>query len=179
MRRLAPGPLSVVDQNLELLAQGLALCRRLDAADYAPRAGEPAGTAIGPQLRHCIEAYRSFLAGLPVGRVDYDRRAREALLEHDPRAAADALDAIASALVELPPAVVAQPLLVRVDVAADEDPESAWTRSSGGRELRGLLSHTVHHYALIALTLRQLGHEPPAEFGVAPSTLAYERARSA
>src|SRR5205085_816658 len=70
--RLAPGPLSAIDQNLALLAQGLALCRRIAVGDYAPQPGDGPGASIGPQLRHCIEAYRSFLDGLPEGRVDYD-----------------------------------------------------------------------------------------------------------
>jgi hypothetical protein len=41
------------------------------------------------------------------------------------------------------------------------------------RELGMLLSHTVHHYALIAMLLRARGIEPPADFGVAPSTRAH------
>jgi hypothetical protein len=50
-----------------------------------------------------------------------------------------------------------------------------WSYSSIGRELQFLLSHTIHHYALIALALRLQGYEPSAEFGVAPSTLQYWR----
>jgi hypothetical protein len=50
-----------------------------------------------------------------------------------------------------------------------------WTRSSIARELQSLLSHTVHHYALIAIALRLQGIEPSAEFGVAPSTLEHWR----
>jgi hypothetical protein len=47
--------------------------------------------------------------------------------------------------------------------------------STVARELQFLLSHTVHHYALIALILRLQGFEPGEEFGVAPSTLAHWR----
>jgi hypothetical protein len=48
------------------------------------------------------------------------------------------------------------------------------------RELQFLLSHTVHHYALMALILRLQGFNPAAEFGVAPSTLQHwERAAAA
>jgi len=70
------------------------------------------------------------------------------------------------------PADLARPLFVR----AEEEPEGAssgpsWSLSTVHRELQFLGSHTTHHFALIAVLLRTLGHEPPAEFGVAPSTL--------
>ena len=38
-----------------------------------------------------------------------------------------------------------------------------------------LLSHTVHHYALIGAILRLSGVEPPAGFGLAPSTLRHQQ----
>jgi len=36
-----------------------------------------------------------------------------------------------------------------------------------------LLSHTVHHYALISVALKLQGIDPGEEFGIAPSTLRY------
>ena len=55
-------------------------------------------------------------------------------------------------------------------LTADDAP---WADSSVERELQVLLSHTVHHYALIAVALRLHGHPVDEEFGVAPSTLRY------
>jgi hypothetical protein len=43
--------------------------------------------------------------------------------------------------------------------------------SSISRELQVLSSHTVHHFALIAITLRMHGVEIESDFGMAPSTL--------
>ncbi len=45
--------------------------------------------------------------------------------------------------------------------------------SSLRRELHFLLSHTVHHYALIAMILARHGVEVEPDFGVAPSTLRH------
>jgi hypothetical protein len=50
--------------------------------------------------------------------------------------------------------------------------------SSTGRELQTLSSHTIHHFALIAMTLRVLGHKVDRDFGMAPSTLRYMSSRS-
>jgi hypothetical protein len=53
-----------------------------------------------------------------------------------------------------------------------------WAVTSLERELQFLLSHTVHHFALVALLLRAQGFEVSADFGVAPSTLAYWQPQS-
>jgi uncharacterized damage-inducible protein DinB len=42
-----------------------------------------------------------------------------------------------------------------------------------GRELAFVLSHTVHHNALIAVMARTLGVPVPDLFGYAPSTIAH------
>ena len=48
-----------------------------------------------------------------------------------------------------------------------------WLVSSIGRELQALSSHTIHHFALIAITLRLHGVEVSPDFGMSPSTLTY------
>ena len=58
----------------------------------------------------------------------------------------------------------------------EEDGVPDWRPSSVGRELQFLVSHTVHHYALIRLLLEDHGIYAGEEFGVAPSTLAHQRA---
>jgi hypothetical protein len=52
-------------------------------------------------------------------------------------------------------------------------------QSSASRELQVLSSHTVHHFALIAMTLRMHGVEMDPGFGMAPSTLRYLASRNA
>jgi hypothetical protein len=42
-----------------------------------------------------------------------------------------------------------------------------------GRELAFVLSHTVHHNALIAVMALTLGVSIPDRFGYAPSTIAH------
>ena len=52
------------------------------------------------------------------------------------------------------------------------------TTTSVLRELEFLLSHTIHHYALVAVMARIQGCEPGPTFGVAPSTLKYQQAQA-
>jgi len=43
--------------------------------------------------------------------------------------------------------------------------------------LQALSSHTIHHFALIAVTLRLHGIQVDPNFGMSPSTLRYRTAR--
>ena len=162
----------LIEQNRQLLQQASVLLDELDDDQFrgpAGRGGESAG--VGPHLSHCIDFYRCFLRDVDGGRVDYDRRQRDPRLETERTVAAAALEEINRGLDRVPESQ--RRLEVRVDVSPTEPEGGAWSPSSVSRELRFLVSHTVHHYALIAQVLRASGREPAAGFGVAPSTLAF------
>jgi hypothetical protein len=52
--------------------------------------------------------------------------------------------------------------------------DEEWRHSTLGRELQVVASHTVHHFALIALLLERLSVPVAAGFGVAASTRRHE-----
>lgn len=162
---------NVVGDNIVCLQQGIDLLRGLDPALYA---GRDRRHGVGPQFRHVIEHYEVFLAGAPEGRVDYDDRRRDARLDDDRGEALHRLTGICAALAALAPERLGDALRIKMDCGegCEEDP---WAASTTKRELQFLLSHTVHHYALIAQLLKARGVEPAAGFGVAPSTLRYWR----
>ena len=156
--------------NLAVLDQGLRLLDDLDDDLYqAP--GADGGSSIGAHVRHCIDFFERFLAGLEDGRVDYDARGRDPRIAADRNVARSRFLAVRERLEQLTVDDASRTLTVRADAAAAAA-ETTWCPSSVGRELQVLLSHTVHHYALIALCLRAHGVVPPPGFGVAPSTLA-------
>ena len=64
------------------------------------------------------------------------------------------------------------------DAEANAIPDS-YMESSVSRELQVLSSHTIHHFALIAITLRMHGVELDSDFGMAPSTLRYLASKTA
>lgn len=163
----------VTEQNVRFLRQGVELLSTLDAGIFAETGLGGQRGSIGAHLRHCIDYYRCFVRGQAGGRVDYDARERDPRIEVEPSAAAAAVEALIGALARLRPDDFDRPVEVKVDAAAWHDPALAWSHSSVGRELQFLLSHTVHHYALIAMILRSRGLAPPDDFGVAPSTLEH------
>ena len=109
------------------------------------------------------------MTGVADGHVDYDGRERDARIETDLRFAASCLEGLVSELGALD---VADNL--GLDVSMNCGAGACPARSSIVRELQFLVSHTVHHYALIALILRVEGVVMPASFGVSPSTLEFQ-----
>lgn len=160
--------------NRILVQQGIEILHGISPADFTTVDARCLGGSIGGHVRHCIEFYRCFLQGLTTGRLDYDARAREVRLETDLVAAREALLEIVSGLDETAAHQDTNARLFVIENHAGDEP--AWSGSSVSRELRFLLSHTVHHYALIAILLRVRGMDTPEGFGIAPSTLRH-RAR--
>lgn len=162
----------LVVANLRLLERAEELLARVPLAAHA--GGDGVARPTGPHFRHVLEHYSCFLAGLGAGRVDYDARARETALEVDPAAARRRVREIVDGFGAIETASLECPLEVRLECGEGGEGEQ-WSRSTVRRELQFLLSHTVHHYALIGLLLDQQGIDPGPDFGVAPSTLRHWR----
>lgn len=128
---------------------------------------------IGAHLRHNIDHYHSFCQGLANGEIDYDHRCRDPRLERDLPLAISILRGVMADLSELDGEDLDRSVRVKMDCGD----QSEWSQSSLKRELQFLLSHTVHHYAIIAIVCRSEGHALPHTFGVAPSTLKFREAQ--
>lgn len=169
----------IVSGNIHCLELALHSLQQLEAdilgKPYPPLF--PSG--VGGHLRHCIDHYDSFLKGLESGKVDYDARERDPRLENDRDYALQKLKRLIQQLENLDHLDARAPLLVKMDCGAREADPPDWCPSTVGRELQFLLSHTVHHQALMAVLMRLHGYEPEQELGVAPSTQRHLRSRAA
>ena len=158
--------LDLLTANRTLLAQAVHLLDGLDATAYTQTAPPLYTSGVGGHLRHVLDHVVAFLDGCAQGEVDYDARAREAVLERDPAAMRAALRAVDARLGALGAADLERPLRVRMDCG----PAAPWAGSSVARELQFLVGHATHHFALIALMLRHQGRAVDADLGVAAST---------
>ena len=164
----------LVLDNVQLLEQGLALLEGLDDELYARPEPAVSSSGIGSHLRHVLDYYGRFLAGFAEGRLDYDERPREARIESEREFAAERVRALVDDLRAVAAGGAgAGRLAVKMDARDEDDAAPPWSTSSVERELQFLSSHTVHHYALIAVILRLNGVQPEEGFGVAPSTQRY------
>lgn len=160
----------LIRANLQYLKQASTLLDRLDDACFAEPAKCFYGSSIGGHLRHCIEHYQSFLDGLAAGKIDYDARERDVIVETQSEAAMARVGEISRRLEALLGTDLSTPLEVKMDCGGDEIP---WQPSTAGRELQFLVSHTVHHFAMVGGICQSLGVDVEESFGVAPSTLRH------
>jgi uncharacterized damage-inducible protein DinB len=161
----------MIAANQACLARSIELLDSLTDAQYGT-AGAGA-SSVGAQYRHLLEHYQCLLAGLTVGRVDYDARRRDPVIEGSRSRARQVTEEIIAALAQL--AETSTDHWLQVQIRGNPDDGPTWSVSTLGRELQFLLSHTIHHHALIKLLLAARAIPVEADFGLAPSTLGYRR----
>lgn len=162
-----------IADNLALLDRALAFVDAID--DDGFRIPDPSLdlAAPGSHLRHVLDFVRCVVDGIRLGRIDYDLRPRDERIERDRSFARFEIGTQRrrlAALATLPPT---RRVMVRAEC---EDADGPWSESTFHRELLFLQSHTVHHFALIALHAKRLHLDVGDDFGVAPSTLRHRRA---
>ena len=170
---------TLIEMNVRWLRQALQLLDRLDDAEYAtvPRGFAP--HRAGAHLRHVLEFYQCFLNGVDSFHIDYDARRRNEAVEHSRSSAAAAIRSIVWSLETCDALRWESTIWVRMEDADAIAITDRYMESSISRELQILSSHTVHHFALIAMTLRMHSVEMDPDFGMAPSTLRYLASKTA
>lgn len=157
-----------ISRLIEILQQGSSLVASMTDLHYCAGDDGPWGGSVGAHLRHILDHCHSFLAGQESGRVNYDQRVRGTIVERDRSAGMEAIERTCAALAAR---TVSRSL--EVFVAGEGSHPDAWVPSSSHRELEFLVSHTIHHYAIIARICRAEGVDVAVNFGVAPSTIRY------
>ena len=167
----------LIETNIAWLCQAKELVEQLDDATYtaSPRSLSP--HRVGGHLRHILEFYECFLDGMESSHVDYDARKRDMAIEKHRHAALARIDSIIHALRTERELLSDGIIWVRMEDAQTVDITESFMISSTGRELQILSSHTIHHFALIGMTLKAMGYEVDRDFGMAPSTLRYRAAQ--
>jgi hypothetical protein len=170
---------ALIEMNIRWLRQALRLLERLDERVYATTPPGFAPHRAGAHLRHILEFYQCFLEGQDSSHIDYDSRRRDEAIERSRDAAAAAVRSVIRALQTEKELRKERIVWVRMEDAESSGVREAFMESSISRELQVLSSHTVHHFALIAMTLRVHGVGMDPDFGMAPSTLRHLAAKAA
>lgn len=174
---------ALVDVNLRWLDQAAALVARLDDHIYSQSPAALPQHKAGAHLRHILDFYDAFCRGLDPegmgGHIDYSARRRDSLTAANRQVALVRLRHLRNAFAILRSTLADAIVFVRVEDADLGDNQDCWMTSSLARELQVLSSHTVHHFALIAVTLQAHGVEVDSNFGMAPSTLRFAARQAA
>ncbi len=129
-------------------------------------------SSIGVHVRHIVDRYQCFFNGLGAGRIDYDDRKRGTCVETDVRVAAGALAETRGRFDSLDLDARGAEISVRELVHYRGEPTVV--ESTLDRELMGLITHSIHHLAIIAMIARAASFPVPSNLGKAPSTIAAE-----
>lgn len=162
---------SLVEENAHAIGQLVGLLDELPENLYRQCFGSRKQHVIGKHVRHIIDHYSALLSATssPGALLDYEQRERDLSLETDRRAGANRLSEILRTLRSRFSAGHAQGLAMW----HTSDDQAQVVTTSVDRELVFLVSHTIHHMAIIGMLAEQAGVEVSVEFGVHPSTLRY------
>ncbi len=166
---------NIIDDNIEALHAGTCVLQQVTPEQFTEVSQPYFSASAGKHFRHILDHYLSFFDGLSELRIEYDLRARELRVEQDKDYSLQLIQSIISQLNQLKSLTITDsPLQVLLTTSTDTTKPSA-VPSSIARELVFLQGHTTHHFAIIAGILKLLDVPVSDSFGVAPSTLMYER----
>jgi uncharacterized damage-inducible protein DinB len=154
-----------------VLGQLSELVGAMSDEQYTMKPDEIMSSSVGSHVRHCLDHIEAILRGFETGMIDYDTRDRGTPVETCRTAAIEALGRQAQRLLRFPACSEHHPLQLKVTLT--NSGPAVTVATSVGRELAFVLSHTIHHNALMAVIAKALGTPVPHRFGYAPSTIAY------
>src|SRR6478672_3185945 len=152
--------------NIRWLQQARELVQQLGDAIYAESPLHLEPHKVGGHVRHILEFYECFLDGLSSSHIDYDARRRDRAVATSRHAALERIATIIRRLESEALLHTDAVIWVRMEDSVERELAEPFLTSSIGRELQTLSSHTIHHFALIAVTLRAHGLAVDTEFGM-------------
>lgn len=158
-----------IGENIGVLQQGERLLQGMDDLMYRRCSEAVFGSSIGEHVRHNLDHYACFFSGLETGEINYDSRQRESVVETDRNSAMTRIGEVCNHLEGL----AGYRGILRLRVSNSTSQGYSQANTSVARELEFLQSHTIHHYAIVAVMCRLEGMAVSEGLGVAPSTLRY------
>ncbi|MBC8151589.1 MAG: DinB family protein [Bacteroidetes bacterium] len=161
--------MSLKSATNEIFGQLTDVIGQLDNEDYACSLHVLSGNTIGKHVRHILEFYDLLVNSYHSGRLNYDRRERDLLLEISPDEAIRRISRINDAIQHLD---LNRPLHLEAELSA----RPVQIASSYDRELLYNIEHAIHHMALIQIAVCEafLHVIMPPNFGVAYSTIQHQ-----
>ncbi len=145
-----------------------ALLYDVPLAVYRGRCAGQVSGSIGEHVRHCLDHVSALVAVDTSTTLSYDRRQRGTMVETDPVEAQRRILDLKTTLEAWASRSLDEPVHVVAVISTSGDAVTAW--STLARELAFVVSHTIHHQALIGLLLAAHGQTVPDRFGHSPST---------
>jgi uncharacterized damage-inducible protein DinB len=135
---------------------------------YCARFATEVSGSIGEHVRHCLDHVSALLTADPSSTLSYDRRHRGTAVETDASEALRQIHQLKNAISAWSTRSLEEPIRVTSMISSTGDAVTGW--STLARELAFVVSHTIHHQAIIGVLLAIHGQAVPERFGHSPST---------
>lgn len=155
---------ALVDRLIELAS----VIADTDDETYLSARADGVSGSIGAHVRHAIDHVAALVEAPIPGVADYDSRRRGTDVERSRPIGLLELERLARRVKWLPASSLAA--AVELSAIVDGTGRRVSAQSTVARELVFVLSHTIHHQAIIALLLASAGQSTPERFGLAAST---------
>lgn len=165
MSKVIVGCIDVLEQASDMLGE-------LDRSIYTKILIPYFMSSIGEHMRNVLDHFIAIEEGIASNRVDYDTRRRGSLCEQERGEAIRQIGTIKVWLKSLSLEQLNRDISVKTEITFLET-NSVTVKSSVSRELAFVLSHTVHHFSMIAIALKMQGVAVEKNFGLAPATITY------
>ena len=156
---------SAVDILARLFEDSWEVLAALSPEQYAGDHPGCTGSGPGAHWRHNLDHLWALLRDIDAGSIEYEQRERGTAVESSQQAGAESTEQALVALRQLQQLPLNTPVQACLMMASDQEPMPL--ASSLGRELAFILHHTIHHNAMIAQLIRQMGGTVAASFGLA------------
>jgi hypothetical protein len=143
----------------KLLREQREFVATLTDAEYARKPAGVISGSVGGNIRRCLDHVRALLYAVEFGNFDYDPRKRGTPVESSRCCAMAEIDELLSELRSMPREGADRMLSMSVLVSGDLP--AIIVQTSVSSELTYVVSHTIHHNALIGALVRALGENLP------------------
>jgi hypothetical protein len=162
--------LNVLKQNtINILQQVANLVKQIDDNHYSEQLDLLSKNTIAKHVRHILELYVQLIAGLPQNEINYEKRERNLLLEHNRNYTINFINDLKTSILSLETNL--ETVQLRTLIQNDE----LLVKTSLERELVYNLEHTIHHMAIMQIACNHCFKYIVLEknFGVAYATVQY------
>ena len=155
--------------SITILNQISGLVQQINDNDYSYQLDLLSGNTIAKHIRHILELYVQFNSGILLNQINYDKRERNLLIEHNKTYTITFINDLISKIKLIDNSDSA--ILLNTLINNNE----FLIKTSIERELVYNIEHAIHHMAIIKIALLSNFKDIsiPPNFGVAPSTVKY------
>lgn len=146
-------------------------------AQFRQSIGILSGSSIGQHTRHTLEFFLCLMDASNGEEINYDERKRDQYMEQDPRLATGIINSIQQYLKHTREDFT---IMMKANYEIDRN-EQISIPTSYLRELSYNIEHAIHHMALIKVGIKSTFPKIalPDHFGVASSTVRYQKSQNA